>query len=494
LGSEEARLAAIPSVNRRPGHAAGLPLLPRLIVAAGGFVLLVVTQALVLLWGGDGGSSGSALQQLVAVLLACSLGAGAVLWVVLDHRFEHWRWRWIFGLALLLRLIAIQAPPLLEDDHYRYLWDGLRTATALDPYRLPPSAFFGDAALAPVWQQVLSGINNPDVPTLYGPVLQALFAVAYGVAPAEVGAIKFILLVLDMVALALLARLGAGKPAVLILAVHPLVLKEAMASVHPDGIVALFLLMACFAWQRRSPVWMGITMALAVCTKVAALVALPLLLLRPMARRRTPTPTYGLGSARCLLPTLAGFALTVAVLYAPFAWRGGSELAGLATFAQQWRFNPLLYQVIAAVTPASAVRPVTAVSFVVLWACIAGRWQRQAQSRFQAKVPASPPLDQALLLLLLLSPVVNPWYWLWLLALSLHRGQAWPAVAVSFAPLAYLNSTVLGEAGLWGAELASMPYSVWWPASLMQALILFAAWRWRHHLVLNGADASRPRA
>jgi hypothetical protein len=477
-------------VYHPPGPTALLTSPPRAVGPAAVFVALVLTQALLLVWGGKGVSNGSALQQLAAVLLAAGLGAVAVLWVAWDRRFGLWRWHWIFGLALLLRLLAIQSYPLLEDDHYRYLWDGMRTATALDPYRLPPAAFFGDSTLAPVWQNVLSGINHPDVPTLYGPVLQMLFALAYVIAPADVGAIKFILLALDMTMLGLLARFGAGRPAVLILAIHPLVLKEAMASAHPDGIVALLLLLSCLAWQRRHPTWMGALLALAVCTKVAALVVLPLMLLRPMEPKQSPASAQAAAWGGWVLSALAGFGVTLVALYAPFAGRGGSELAGLSTFADQWRFNPLLYSLIAAVTPAQAARPVTAVVLMMMLSGIAWHWRLTAQRSPQPKLPTPPPMDQALLWLLLLSPVVNAWYWLWLLALSLHRQQAWLAVAVCFAPLAYFNSTVLSQAGLGAGHLPPTPFTVLWPASVLQVLALVAALYWRQRLQLR--YAARP--
>ena len=229
-----------------------------------------IASALVLAWGGAHGATGSSARQLLAVLVGTSLGGAAVLWIALDQRFARLPVRWALSLALLLRLIAIQASPLLEDDHFRYLWDGLRTATALDPYRLPPSACFGASALSPAWQDVLSGINNPDVPTLYGPVLQWLFAAAHLLLPGDVFAIQALLLVVDMAVPSLLAHQGVGTRGVLMLAVHPLVLKEAMASAHPDGLVALLLLLALTAWQGRRAAVVGVMLGLAVCAKVAA--------------------------------------------------------------------------------------------------------------------------------------------------------------------------------------------------------------------------------
>lgn len=432
-----------------------------------------------LVWGGTHEATGSIERQLIAVLAGTSLGGAAVLWIALDQRFARLPMRWVLGLALLLRLIAIQASPLLEDDHFRYLWDGLRTATALDPYRLPPAAFFGASALSPAWQDVLSGINNPDVPTLYGPLLQWLFAAAHLLMPANVFAIQALLLVVDMAVLALLAHQGVGTRGVLMVAVHPLVLKEAMASAHPDGLVALLLLLTLMAWQGRRAAVMGTMLGLAVCAKVAALVALPLLLLPPPRQVvGSPLPQEE-AFEDWPLRAMVGFCLTVVALYLPFAWVGGSDASGLATFGTQWRFNPLLYRAVELVLPVSATRPAAALLIAAGIALLAWRWRSTAR---HSKGPALPPLDAALALLILLSPVVNPWYWLWALALSVRLGQGWLAVAAATAPLAYLNSTVLAETTFTFFRLPQWPFAVAWPAVAAQLLALGLAWRWRRRL------------
>jgi alpha-1,6-mannosyltransferase len=416
-------------------------------------------------WGSAAG--GGAARELGAVLAAACLGALAVGWVALDVRFGQVHVGWALALGLLLRLIAVQASPLLEDDHHRYLWDGLRTATALDPYRLPPSAFFGEPGLAAIWQDTLSGINNPDVPTIYGPALQWLFALAHQIAPGRVGALQGLLLVADMAVLGVLAWQGAGSRALLVYALHPLVLKEAMASAHPDGLLALWLLLALVAWQRQRALWLGVLLGLAVCTKVAALVVLLLLMLAPDA---------GLSGARrpWVWPAwvLLGLVATVAALYAPFVWAGGSDAAALVVFGSAWRFNPLLYRGIELLLPPLLVRPVAALAIVLGIAALAWRWQRQPRTE---GVQAVPPLDSVLWVLLLLSPVVNPWYWLWGLALSVHRARLGLAAACAVSALAYCNSTVLAEAGAGALVATALPYAVAWPLAGVQAIALLAA-------------------
>ena len=414
---------------------------------------LGVGNALLLLWGST--QDGSSARQLIATLGGAALGSAALLWLAFDSRFERVPLRWVFALALLLRAFAAFASPLLEDDHHRYLWDGWRSATTLDPYRLPPSAWFGEAALPQRWQAVLNEINHPDIPTIYGPVLQALFALGHAIAPAQLWPLKGLLVLADLALLHLLARHGAGARWLLAYALHPLVLKEAVASAHPDALVALFLLLTLIAWQRGQAVIVGVLLGLAVATKVAALVVLPLLLWAPARNKR-----------RWALSVGAAGVATVALLYLPFVSGGHSDAAALSVFSTTWRFNPLLYRVVEAVLPVAAARIAAALLIIAGIGVIAWRWRRQAQR----EPDAPPPIDTALVLLLLLSPVVNPWYWLWVLALSVHMRRTSVVAIAAVSALSYVNSSVVPSLA------GSQPFLVPWHLACLQLLVFFTVW------------------
>ena len=433
-----------------------------------GLASLGIVNALLLVWGSA--PSGSVTRQLTAVICAAVVGGSALLWIALDQRFERMQVATILGLALLLRLIATQASPLLEDDHFRYLWDGLRTATSFDPYRLPPSAFFGNSDLPPRWQDILGGINNPDIQTIYGPLLQWVFALAWWIAPGQLAPLQALLMTADMTVLLILVRQGTNRRWLLAYAVHPLILKEVMACAHPDGLVALTLLLALVAWQRRHAARAGAMLGLAVGTKVAALVALPLLLLAPTMGLNTPE--QGPNGWRWALRLGASFAATLALLYGPFVLAGGSDASALGTFGSQWRFNPLLYRLIETVLPVTAARPVAALLIVAGIAAICWRWWRN-QALAAASTPI--PLDAAFVTLLLLSPVLNPWYWLWALALSVHRGRFAIAITSVIAVVSYFNSSVLLEAGWVIRTQPAAPYLVPWPLALLQVTVLLCA-------------------
>ena len=423
-----------------------------------------MANALLLVWGG--GDGGNSARQLTATLGGAALGSAALLWLAFDPRLGRVPVLSILALALLLRVIAAFASPLLEDDHHRYLWDGWRSATALDPYRLPPAAWFGDSSLTQRWQDVLGAINHPDIPTIYGPLLQALFALGHVIAPAQLWPLQGLLVMADLLLLGLLARQGVGARWLLVYALHPLVLKEVVASAHPDALVALFLLLTLIAWQRGRAVMVGVLLGLAVATKVAALVVLPLLLWAPLQAhhdaRRAPRDAL-----RWALSVGAACVATVALLYLPFIAGGGSDATALSVFGTTWRFNPLLYRVVETVLPTAEARPAAALLIIAGIGAIAWRWRRQ--TRHEPNAP--PPLDAALALLLLLSPVVNPWYWLWLLALAVYLRRASVLAIGAVSALSYVNGSVLA------AQAGLAPFVVPWPLALAQLTVFFAAWQ-----------------
>jgi len=102
-------------------------------------------------------------------------GGGALV------RFLLWRPAGLTARTVLL--VAFAAPGLalfghtvFEVDYYRFLWDGWRVLETGTPYGVPPAQFIDDPSIPPAWQAVREWINYPELPTIYGPALQAIFA------------------------------------------------------------------------------------------------------------------------------------------------------------------------------------------------------------------------------------------------------------------------------------------------------------------------------
>lgn len=251
----------------------------------------------------------------------------------------------ILASGILFRGTMLFSNPIEEIDLYRYLWDGAVVTQGVSPFRYSP-------------QQVLAGTNNgelPDdlarlvrlrdsseemmtilkrvhfgeLPTIYPPVGQAVFALATWVTP-PTGSLLTRLVIMktwfvsfDLATLLLVIQLlkFAGRPVglALIYAWCPLLIKEVANSGHLDSLafclatVAAYLtVQASYApGQLRSPqqtaVLATLVLALAVGAKLYPVILAPLVLGTFLCRH---------GWRFTVLPALA-FGLVVALLAWP---------------------------------------------------------------------------------------------------------------------------------------------------------------------------------
>ena len=102
-----------------------------------------------------------------------------------------------------MRATLFFSTPILEDDYYRYLWDGAVTANGHNPYAYTPddiNYFTGDrevpddlAALAQDSGQFAYRVNHGELGTVYPPIAQLAFALAHKISPWNIHAWKLIL-------------------------------------------------------------------------------------------------------------------------------------------------------------------------------------------------------------------------------------------------------------------------------------------------------------
>ncbi len=92
----------------------------------------------------SGQLSGDADPAMVPspLFAACYAAAGAAFLISVAYsvndRFRPLRLQWLMAVAVVIRLWMIGAPPILENDFYRYLWDGAVTANHINPYAYSP--------------------------------------------------------------------------------------------------------------------------------------------------------------------------------------------------------------------------------------------------------------------------------------------------------------------------------------------------------------------
>ncbi len=324
--------------------------------------------------------------------------------------------------AAAFRICGLLGGPFFEDDFYRYLWDGYRFATVGTPYGAAPAEFFVDPDIPANFHRVLDQINHPELPTIYGPTTQAVFLLGYWLRPGSIVALQTLLILVDFATIGLLLGLAPARQ-VMLYAWCPLVVKEVAFTAHPDGL-GVCLVLAALA-LARSGHWgrAAACLGLAVGAKILALVVVPLVLL-------------GASPRHWLL-----FVATLAAVYAPFVLAGATDLASLLVFAREWEFNSAVFGLLTTVLPGVEARLLLGLAYAGFWGWYAVRYWR-------ADRRGLPRGDWLYGLLLAFSPVINPWYLLWLLPFATLFPSVWAWTAATTVSVAYVTGLGLDDPGL----------------------------------------------
>lgn len=362
--------------------------------------------------------------------------------------------------CLLFRAIGFAAEPVLEDDHYRYLWDGRSFALTGNPYDTAPADHFDDPTLSETFALVLEGINNPDIPSLYGPVAEYLFLLGYWVAPGQFGAIKLFLILADLGSLFLLLKLVRPRHA-LLYAWCPLVIQEVAFTGHVDMLGVFFMVAAIYAASRGRTLRVPVYLALAVATKLLAVLLVPFLLLRGRLRE------------------WALLLLVLAMVYWPLAGSGGpGESLGFGIFLADWEFNSTLFALLANWGGTHFAKLIGAGVVGGLGVALLVREYTRKNTYEVAGGSARssfsiPRGDWLFACFFLFAPVVNPWYLLWLLPFLCVYPSAWGVAALAAVSLSYSHGLFLPD-----SSMSAYQHPAWVrPAELGLIATCIALWR-----------------
>ncbi len=337
--------------------------------------------------------------EVVAVALAASVVYFIAVWLAGTLRKPTRLAILIILLAaVLFRLTLFDLPPSLSDDLYRYQWDGQLQLAGQNPYLVAPEA-------------------RPKLPgagyiTPYGPLTQLLFRLTAHVD--GVLAFKLLSLLFDLGSLLLLMALlrahGLEVERALIYGWCPLVVVEFAGSGHNDSITLFAILLACWLVERKRAVWSTLPLAAAVLTKWFPALLLPIFM-GHAAWPRTQThsgaeveassnPGVWVRGGRAL----ALFAAAVVLGFSPYLDAGWSLVAGVRSYAESWRNNASLFDLLRVTGSDTAAGAIAAL--------LVGGLALYLAAKRAEPLRASYILIAALLLL---SPSVFPWYLTWLI-------------------------------------------------------------------------------
>lgn len=310
---------------------------------------------------------------------------------------------WIWIPAALAFLALIPTSPRFDHDLERYLWDGKVSLDRGHPYGIAPS----DYRLLHLRDERFSQLEFIDTPTVYPPLAEALFAGAAATGENGPWVFKGILFCAFLASLYLFQRLflirNLPLNSLIIYAWNPLLLKEVANSGHVDLIGGFFLLLALHMAKPR-PRFLSIITA-------SAIKPFPLQLLGFVSESKWKR-----------LISLFFTSLTLAGVFhfLPEPWT-----KGMRDFSQYWTFYPWGFEWLEALTPWPR-QIVALLPIVIPFIAIFRGWSFETSC------------ETLLMALLFFSPVVNPWYLLWLLPIWTLRGRAYGLAATVAVVPSYL--------------------------------------------------------
>lgn len=353
----------------------------------------------------------------VAYIVVAMLMGGSLVWAmrrVGEVQLSRGMLAVLFIVGLGTRLLMFASTPVLEDDWYRYLWDGAVVKEGIDPYAWAPADALGEGEdvgrqrlreLADASVPFPQRVNYPYVKTIYPPVTQGAFWLAATLEPFSLSAWRMILLGVDFLALLVgwWALKVHGRSPLWLIGYwwNPVVILQGFNAGHMDILVVpvVFGLIGVMAVPR--PKWSVLLLVVATAIKIWPAMWLPVVL-------RSQAINWKQGVALA-----AGVGALGAVVMYPQLRHWADTDQGLSVYASEWHRHAFLFGLLS-----EGLRGIFQQADEVARWIVAGGVGGAILMVTRRMSPAGRDgvwaMTVSLLVLLLLSPTGYPWYLIWL--------------------------------------------------------------------------------
>jgi alpha-1,6-mannosyltransferase len=363
-----------------------------------------------------------------------------------------------WGVAIILRLIALPLVP--SDELFRYQWEGKIQQAGFNPYVVAPA----DSKLDDLRRNFpqAAKINHPELRGIDPPGAELLFKFLSGITDRPLF-YKIIFVIADLVVAALLLRLIGGENRYRDAAWYvwnPLVAYSFAGAAHFDSVMMFAMVGGIFALVRSTTekesrnkwLWAVLAALLFGIAISLNLVAASLLVLCAVALRWRAI----------VLPITA---LVPVLLSVPFGFPKVRIWESLGQFTQLSRLNDLFWWLIEETVWSNPHQrnfhyyPIMIVCVIAVSFLFVRNWKRG--------------MLWALGIVLVLSPILHPWYCVWILPLAAWRSAyGWHVLSI----------TLFSYYLFWDERLFGLPWHAEpWMRGLIIAPVLAA-------LVMLGAQ------
>ena len=374
--------------------------------------------------------AGNILERDQNTLLLLAFGSSffAYFWIC---QFEELKFRDGLILGLLARLILFFSLPTLSDDYFRFIWDGTLVNLGQNPYEYIPVDV--NKILKGLDQIILQKMNSPEYFSVYPPLNQLIFWLASSLGGSVLGSvntIRIFILLADFGTVTLLRKLGNSKTSFWYF-LNPLTILELTGNLHFEGLVIFFIVLFIYLIKTHKAPLAGISLGLAIATKLIPLIFIPVVL-------------WSYRWRKAFTLSLPIFILT-SLSFWPILHTGlsGGMTESLSLYFQSFEFNGSFYYLFrefgywaVGYNTISTLGPSMAKYTLLMILALTFFGYKKLSLEFL--------MLASLLIYLLFSTTVHPWYVLPLIPLGLLSGYYFPVLWSFLIFLTYQGYTPTG--------------------------------------------------
>ena len=385
------------------------------------------------------------------VLVRIFIGVVYVIAVIIflkKNYFDKKEIWFVIIVGMIARIILVPTEPILEDDFNRYLWDGAVTANGYNPYQYSPKEFIDSTSskevgperlysLADESGEIIRLVNHPHIRTIYPPVAQAIFAVAYFIKPWSVPVWKLIIFLLDLLVLILtiilIKKLKLDLKQIIVYWWNPILLHEFYSAGHMDIIMYPLIIGSIIFYVNKKFIASSNLFALSFGVKVWPIVFIPFVLKRLLHNRKK------------LFIAIISSGIIILIMAFPIILTKLDDSLGFVTYSKNWTNNEAFFQLVN-ISVKSIIKFFNIHYYCSLcvsrWVIIIGYFSfivYLLSKKIDTNQQFINLLFLAVSVLYLISPTQFPWYYTWVLPLLVVNPRLSFILYAAFLPLYQLK-------------------------------------------------------
>ncbi|HSW54822.1 MAG TPA: hypothetical protein VLH59_07015 [Ignavibacteriaceae bacterium] len=382
-------------------------------------LLLIVVQALLIF-------SGSEIETYSVLFILGSAIYLMLIYFVFKVEISNKQLLLILISLFLVKTIFVNTDPIGSDDYYRYIWDGKVQANGINPFLYQPNS----TALNHLHSEILPAkVSYPNIKTIYFPVSQWIFVIAYWLSGENAIGLKIIYLLFELITLIalyfLLKHFNVDLKYLLIYAALPLITFQYFIDAHIDiaGTALMISSIAFYFYNKKF--FSYILLGLSISVKPTGLLLLPFYFQNEAVIKE---------KLKSVMTPIVVFVIT----FLPYLFTA-TPLETLINYSVNWTFNGMIYNTLNLfISDNSMIRILCGVLFILVIGYL-----------YFSKIDLLRKIYLSLFLLMLFSPVVHPWYLIWF-AVLLPMVRSYSGIFfASVISITFITVITFQTSGIW---------------------------------------------